>query len=88
MVAILGNKIKVAGDNPSNGVYFVPVDDPSKAVKMERVGDNNPGRITGIAPNPGHPHSRIEIRTQYNGSSSSFLKEQRVITSHFILESL
>jgi hypothetical protein len=88
MISITGNKIKVAGDNPGNGVYFVPVDDPSKAVKMKRIGDNNPGRITGIAPNPEHVHSRIEIRTQYNGSSNSFLKEQRIITSHFTLESL
>jgi hypothetical protein len=87
MVAIFGSKIKVAGDNPGNGVYFVPVDDPTKAVKMKRIGDNNPGRITGIAPDPLHMHCRIEIRTQYS-NSKTLLKQQRVITSGFTIESL
>jgi hypothetical protein len=86
MVAIYGSKIKIAGDNPGNGVFFVPVDDPTKAVKMSRVGDNNPTRITGIAPDTQSVHNRIEIRTQFNGSNNSFLKEPRVITSMFILE--
>jgi hypothetical protein len=88
MIAIYGSKIKVLGDNPGNGVFFVPVDDPSKAVKMRRIGDNDPGRITGIAPDPLAMHSRIEIRTQYNGTSNTFLKEPRVIRSIFTIESL
>jgi hypothetical protein len=41
MIAIYGSKIKIAGDNPANGVYFVPVDDPAKAVKMTRLGENS-----------------------------------------------
>jgi hypothetical protein len=88
MIAIYGSKIRIAGDDPTNGVYFVPVDDPSKAVKMARIGENGTAKITGIAPDTHHCNNRIEIRTQYNGSNSSFLKEQRVIASLFILEVL
>jgi hypothetical protein len=86
MVSIHGSKIKVAGDHADNGVYFVPVDDASKAVKMARIGDNNPTRITGIAPKTGYLHNRLEIRTQFTGSGDKFLKAPRVITSAFILE--
>jgi hypothetical protein len=86
MVAIYGSKIKIAGDNPANGVYFVPVLDPSKAKKMTRVGENNPSKITGIAPDTEYAQNRIEIRTQFNGTKDTFLKEPRVITSAFILE--
>ena len=32
--AVHGHKIKIAGDDPGVGLYFVPVDDPSKAVKV------------------------------------------------------
>ena len=34
---IYGDKIKVAGSDPGVGVYFVPVDDPSMAVKVGRI---------------------------------------------------
>ena len=50
MFAIHGHKIKIAGDDPSVGVYFVPVEDPSKAVKVERIADNSATKISGIAP--------------------------------------
>jgi hypothetical protein len=86
MISIHGNKIKVAGDHADNGVYFVPVDDPSKAVKMERVGDNNPTRITGIAPQTGYMHNRLEIRTQFTGAGDKFLKTPRTITSAFTVD--
>jgi hypothetical protein len=86
MFAIHGHKIKIAGDDPSCGLYFVPVQDPSRAVKVTRVGDNNPTKVTGIAPNTGHTKNRIEIRTQYSGSGAILLKTPRTITSSFTLE--
>jgi hypothetical protein len=88
VIAIYGSKIKIAGGDPANGVYFVPVDDPSKAVKMSRIAENNPKRILGIAPDTKHVYNRLEIRTQFNGSSSSVLKEPRIITSLFTMEAL
>jgi len=83
---ITGHKIKVAGDNPNIGVYFVPVDNPSEAKKVLRIAENTSTRIIGISPDTTHARNRVEIRTQYNGSTSSFLKAPRTITSSFILE--
>jgi hypothetical protein len=86
LFSICGNKIKVAGDNPDCGVFFVPIDNPSKAVKVSRLAENTPTKIIGIAPNTEFVNNRIEIRTQFTGSSSTFLKTPRVITSSFIIE--
>jgi hypothetical protein len=85
MIAIYGKKIKIDGDNPANGVYFVPTDG-SPAVKMARMGENGAAKITGIAPDTLYAYNRIEIRTQFNGSGSNFLKEPRVITGLFTAE--
>jgi hypothetical protein len=86
MITIYGSRIKIAGDDPSNGVYFVPTDKTSPPVKMARIGENTPSKITGIASDTKYPCNRIEIRTQYNGSNNTFLKEPRVITSFFTME--
>jgi hypothetical protein len=86
LFCINGNKIKLAGDDPSCGVFFVPVEDPSKAVKVTRIGENNPSTVTGIAPDTHYQFNRIEIRTQYSGSTTTFLKAPRSIASDFVLE--
>ena len=83
---IHGHKLKAAGDDPGVGVYFVPVDDPAQAVKATRIAENSPSKIIGIAPATGHMHNRIEIRTQYSGSGSTFLKTVRTIASGFTVE--
>jgi len=83
---ITGDLIKIAGNNPGNGVFFVPVDDPSKAVKATRIAENSSGKIIGIAVDTTYLRNRIEIRTQYTGSGTNFLKKPRVITSDFIIE--
>ena len=85
--AIHGHKIKLLGDDPGVGVYFVPVDEPEKAVKVDRIAENYPTRITGIIPDTKHRQNKIEIRTQFSGSNSIKLKAPRIITSNFILES-
>jgi hypothetical protein len=86
MFTVHGHKIKIVGDDPSVGLYFVPVNDPTQAVKVTRIGENNPTKITGIAPNTGHTQNKIEIRTQYSGMTDRFLKTPRIITSSFILD--
>ena len=85
--SIYGNKIKVAGDNPDCGIFFVPVDAPSKAVRVKRIVENFPSKIIGEVPKTKYQRNRIEIRTQFSGSGNAFLKQLRVITSGFILES-
>jgi hypothetical protein len=83
--AISGHKIKIAGADPSCGVYFVPVEDPSKAVKVTRLGENSASHISGIAPDTGCVHNKVEIRTQY-ASSGTNLKTPRILASSFTLE--
>ena len=86
MFVVQGSKIKLAGDDQQVGLYFVPVDDPSKAKKAERIAENTATKIIGIAPQTGYQRNRIEIRTQYSGSTSILLKTPRVIASDFVLE--
>ena len=86
LFAVHGHKIKLAGDDPNVGVYFVPIEDPSKAVKVERIAENSSTKISGIAPDTGFTQHRIEIRTQYSGVSDKYLKSPRVISSSFAIE--
>jgi hypothetical protein len=86
-VAIHGHKIKVEGTAADCGVYFVPANDPSQAVKVSRVLENNPSRVLVIAPAPSWTVNRIEIRTQHSGNST-LLAAPRVITSPFTIEQM
>jgi hypothetical protein len=88
MFCITGTKIKIAGDDETCGVYFVPVDNPSGAVKVERLGENTSSMITGITPAVANGETRIEIRTQFSGSISKNLKKPRTISSNFTLNHL
>jgi len=85
MFALHGSRIKIAGNAPDVGLYFVPVDNPAAKVKVTRIGENTPSSIFGIAPTTGYQNNRIEIRTQYT-RGDAFLKEPRIIISTFILE--
>jgi len=83
-----GRKIKIAGDDPGCGVYFVPVDNPSKAVKAERIALNCPSKIIGITPATGFNLNRIEVRTMFTEAGNKLLKNVSVITSDFTLEEI
>ena len=86
MVTIIGDRIKIAGDHPANGIYFVPVDNPDAAVKVERIAENHAGTLMCLTPKMNGRFNRIQIRTQYAGGH--ILKEPRVITSMFTVEAL
>ena len=87
--SITGEKIKVVddGNNPNCGVYFVKSDDPSVRLKVDRyLIENTSTKINGVTPELIAPASyRIEIVTQFNGSSKGFLKQPRTIVSDFEL---
>ena len=83
---LYGQKIKIEGDDPNCGVFFVDAANPDNAVKQRVVIENNPSSIRGIVPYTDFGDCRIEIRTQYTGSGSNTLKTPRTITSPFILE--
>jgi hypothetical protein len=86
--AIHGHKIKVAGDDPGVGVYLVAANNPAKKVKITRIAENNPSKITGVLPEngTGSLHNRIEICSQYAGAGNNFLRTPRIITSAFTIE--
>jgi len=59
---------------------------PPGKEKVTRIAENTASRIIGIIPGlPGSP-VKLEIRTQFSGSGSTFLKTPRIITSNFTLE--
>ena len=84
--AIRGHKIKVEGSDPGIGVFLVPVNNPAAAVKITRIAENNPSKITGILPSTGSQHNRIEVRTQFSGVVGKPNKNLRTITGSFVLE--
>ena len=85
LFSLTGSKIKIAGDDPCCGLFFVPVGDPSKAVKVSRIAENSTSKIIGISPCTGYTRNKIEVRTQFNGSGN-LLKTPRIIVSSFVLE--
>jgi hypothetical protein len=83
-----GHNIKNEGDDPSCGVYFVPVEDPSKRVKVTRILENTPSKIMGIIPpSTGFTLNRIEIVTQFT-TGNTLLTGPRTISSPFTLEEI
>ena len=88
MFTITGQKIKLEGDDPRVGVYFVPVNAPQDELKVDRIGENTASRITGIVPNVGYQHNWVEIRTRFAGSGNITLKTLRTIRSRFVLEEI
>ena len=79
-IAVHGHNIKIEGAYPC-GLYLVPVDDPSKRVQVERILENNPSKITAIAPETHFAVNRIEIVTRYSSGGT-----ERTITSPFTVE--
>jgi hypothetical protein len=83
---LTGHKLKIAGEDPSCGMYFVPADHVGAPVKVTRIVENSQNKIIGIIPETTWAYSKIEIRSQFSGSPTVFLKNLRVITSDFTLE--
>ena len=85
MFTLHGRGIQIKGDPALVGLYFVPVDEPTAAVKVARIIENFPHKIIGIAPATHHQFNRLEIRTQFS-SGNTLLKAPRTISSPFVLE--
>ncbi|MDR2053638.1 MAG: DUF4469 domain-containing protein [Treponema sp.] len=83
--SIAGHKIKIVGNDPEVGVYFVPEADPAGRVKVGgRLAENSPAKLIGIIPALGAGKWKVEIKTQYSGSAKD-LKAPRIITGAFTL---
>ena len=80
---ILGRRIKIEGPADETGLWMVPVQDSTKAVKVTRIVSNTPSRIQFIPVATGYSENRLEIRTKYSGSGAGELTAVRVIASPF-----
>ncbi|MFC4688790.1 DNA-binding domain-containing protein [Epilithonimonas pallida] len=81
---ISGTKIKVGGDNPGNGIYFVSTDTNTRTkVEESDVVVNNPSELIVIIPTLPAGTYRLEIVTQQSGSTS--LKEPRTAAFEKVL---
>jgi hypothetical protein len=81
-----GGMFSIAGEDPDTDVYFVPADGAEAAVKVTgHLGENTASKVLWVIPALGAGKWKAEIRTQYNGSSSSTLKSPRTIASTLTL---
>ena len=78
MVHILGHKIKVEGEDPACGVWFVNQADQSRAKITEHLGINRSAELFGLIPALAAGTYKLEIVTQFTGSGV-LLKEPRTI---------
>ncbi|MDP9958040.1 hypothetical protein J2X97_003714 [Epilithonimonas hungarica] len=84
-IKISGSKIKVAGEDKANGIYFVNTDtDDRTQVGLSDVVNNNPSELIIIAPTLSAGTYRLEVVTQFT-SNSILLKEPRTAAFDKIL---
>jgi hypothetical protein len=81
---IVGRRIKIEGPAAETGLWMVPLMDPSKAVKINRVVSNNASRIEFIPVATDYSDNRLEIRTRYS-EGGTLLHNIRTITSQFAI---
>jgi hypothetical protein len=79
MVHIMGHKIKVEGEDPETGVWFVSQADGARVKIAEHLGNNRNNEVLGLIPPLTAGIYKLEIVTRYTGSAP--LKEARVIKS-------
>jgi len=75
---ISGSKIKVTGDNPDNGIFFVNTSTSARTqVEESEIVTNNPSELIVIIPDLPAGTYALEVVTQYAGGST-MLKEPRI----------
>lgn len=65
-IIINGSLLKIAGDHPSNGVYFIAQD--GTATPVEIMVENNPSKLIVMVPALQAGTYTLQITTQYNGT--------------------
>jgi hypothetical protein len=74
---IAGDKLKIIGDNPANGVYFIDEQEGRIQVEASDIVINNPSELIIVIPALSAGTYRLEVTTQYVGSGSKVLNEPR-----------
>lgn len=82
---INGNKIKIAGDNSTNGIFFVNTGTNNRTpVDISDWVVNNPSELIVVIPDLPAGTYQLEIATQFT-ANTVFLKEPRVVLFDKIL---
>jgi hypothetical protein len=81
---LTGHKLKIAGDHPDVGLYFVS-EDGTNAMKADKLAVNSQSELVGVIPSGPPLRYKIVVKSQFAGSSNTFLKTPRVIESGFYL---
>ncbi|GHT80416.1 hypothetical protein FACS189467_2490 [Bacteroidia bacterium] len=76
VVEINGINIKIAGDNPDNGLYFVAAN--GNAAKAATIVTNKPATLIALVPALAASSYQVKIVTQYNGGAG--VKEPKITT--------
>jgi hypothetical protein len=76
---ISGDKIKIVGDNPSNGVYFINDQGVSTKVDQSDIVTNNPSELIIVIPELPAGTYHLSVTTQFT-TSAKVLKEPRSAT--------
>jgi hypothetical protein len=85
LFTLTGYKIKICGNNPDCGLYFVSTAQPSLRVKASGVlASNTSTKLIGIVPALPDGEYSLEIKTQYTVGGID-LKEPRTVTGGFTL---
>jgi len=75
---ISGTRLKIAGDNPANGICFVSQDtDERIPVEADDLVTNNPSELIIVIPALVAGTYSLEVTTQFSGSGGVVLKEPR-----------
>jgi hypothetical protein len=84
--SVSGHKIKVTGEDPACGVYFVSEADPVQELPAAgHLAENAASKIIGMIPSLTAGAWKVVVKTQFTGSGSTSLKAPRVIESSFTL---
>jgi hypothetical protein len=76
---IAGSKLKIAGDNAANGIYFVNQTTQARTqVEASDMVNNNPSELIIVIPALAAGTYKVEVTTQY--AISSILKEPRTVS--------
>jgi hypothetical protein len=75
---ISGHKIKIAGDNDANGVYFINQASMKRIpVDVSDIVTNNPSELIVVIPALEKGTYKLEVTTQFGNNSKTLLNEPR-----------
>jgi len=82
---ISGSKIKIAGENAANGVYFVNQETNQRVKVSSKIPVNKPSELMIVIPALATGTYKLEIVTQYSSNKRQLLKEPRTAVFERIL---